>query len=148
MLFRKIIRNSKGLTLVELLAVIVILGIISVIAMLSILTVIENSRKDAHIANAQIIANAVKIYAGSEKYSMDNFVGKQTTLKKLIDEGFINQIKDPSSSGTYNQESTFVTIVKDGNDYQFSIVLVGNNGNTYINNQTVSSLKREEILIP
>ena len=43
-LLQKRLKNEKGLTLVELLAVIVILGVIAAIAVPSIGNIIENSR--------------------------------------------------------------------------------------------------------
>ncbi|MDV2885810.1 type II secretion system protein [Alkalihalophilus pseudofirmus] len=56
-------KNEKGLTLVELLAVVVILGIIAAIAVPSIGGIIENSKKDAAISNAQQVISAARLYA-------------------------------------------------------------------------------------
>ena len=47
---QKRLKNEKGLTLVELLAVIVILGIIAAIAVPSIGNIVENSRVKALIS--------------------------------------------------------------------------------------------------
>jgi type IV pilus assembly protein PilA len=60
---KKRIKNQRGMTLVELLAVIVILGIISAIAIPSIGKVIENSKRDAIRADAIQVLNAAKLYA-------------------------------------------------------------------------------------
>jgi|SRR5690606_32642282 len=61
-ILKKRIRNEKGLSLVELLAVIVILGIISAIAVPAIGNIIENSRVKAELADAIQIMNAANIY--------------------------------------------------------------------------------------
>ena len=45
---RRLFKNQKGFTLVELLAVIVILGIIAAIAIPSIGGIIDKSKEDAH----------------------------------------------------------------------------------------------------
>ena len=59
---KKRIKNEKGLTLIELLAVIVILAIISVIAMPAIGGLIENSRVKAMKSDAVNIINAANLY--------------------------------------------------------------------------------------
>ncbi|WP_425265919.1 prepilin-type N-terminal cleavage/methylation domain-containing protein [Anoxybacillus pushchinoensis] len=60
--YKRFIRNEKGLTLIELLAVIVILGIIAAIAIPSIGGIINKSKDDAKIAEGIQIINAAKLY--------------------------------------------------------------------------------------
>jgi type IV pilus assembly protein PilA len=59
---RKRLKNEKGLTLVELLAVIVILGIIAAIAVPAIGNIIDNSRVKAIKADAQNVLAAANLY--------------------------------------------------------------------------------------
>jgi type IV pilus assembly protein PilA len=54
--------NNKGVTLIELLIVIVVLGIISAFAIPAVGTIIENTEKDAILADAIAIENAAKLY--------------------------------------------------------------------------------------
>ncbi|OEH91454.1 type II secretion system protein [Bacillus solimangrovi] len=64
-------RSQRGLTLVELLAVIVILGIMATIAVLSLRTVIENVSNEAIVAEAVNIIQATKL---ERSHQRDNAV--------------------------------------------------------------------------
>ncbi|MFH5880844.1 prepilin-type N-terminal cleavage/methylation domain-containing protein [Liberiplasma polymorphum] len=59
------IKNNKGVTLVELLIVIVILGIIAAISIPAVGGIVTNAQKDAVIADAVSIRNAANLYCTS-----------------------------------------------------------------------------------
>lgn len=104
-MLKKFIRNEKGLTLIELLAVIVILGIIAAIAIPSIGGLIDNSKKDAHVANAQQMINAAKIAVTADK-DLIPANGKYTVLPLayLEDKGYLETVKDPDGgTATYKK---------------------------------------------
>jgi len=95
-------RNEKGLTLIELLAVIVILAIIAAIAIPSVSGIINKSKDKTEIANAHLIIDAAR-----NKFSMENLVPNATvtsetvTLQQLVDEGYLEQApKDPKAANT------------------------------------------------
>jgi type IV pilus assembly protein PilA len=95
-MMKRLVKNERGLTLIELLAVIVILGIIAAIAIPAIGGLIDNSKKDAHVSNAQQMINAAKIAVTADKDLIpDN--GKYTlvSLQYLEDEGYLETVKDP-----------------------------------------------------
>lgn len=100
-MLKKLIRNEKGLTLIELLAVIVILGIIAAIAIPSIGGLIDNSKKDAHVANAQQMINAAKIAVTADK-DLIPANGKYTVLPLayLENKGYLETVKDPDGDTT------------------------------------------------
>ena len=56
------IKNNKGVTLVELLIVIVVMGIIAAFAIPAVGTIIENTNRDAVLADAIAVENAAKLY--------------------------------------------------------------------------------------
>ncbi len=87
---RKLKKDQRGLTLVELLAVVVILAIVSAIAFVLIGNVIENSKKDAHIANAQQVISAVKLAEASGEVDLPlagsvNVLTQVKTIGKIVD---------------------------------------------------------------
>jgi prepilin-type N-terminal cleavage/methylation domain-containing protein len=56
-------KKQKGMTLVELLAVIVILGIVAAIGTVAIGGIISKSKKDADLSSRTMIIEAAKLYA-------------------------------------------------------------------------------------
>ena len=112
-------KDQRGLTLVELLAVVVILAIVAAIAFVLIGNIIENSRKDAHISNAQQVISAAKLAESSG----DAFQGNQTTADftnaKL--KPYLGDIVDPWEKEDY----TTITVTKSGSSY--SVTLSNNN---------------------
>ena len=56
------IKSNKGVTLVELLIVIVVMGIIAAFAIPAVGTIIENTQKDSVLADALAIENAAKLF--------------------------------------------------------------------------------------
>lgn len=81
---KKQLKNEKGLTLVELLAVIVILGIIAAIAIPAIGNIIDNSRAKAVLADGMNALNAANIY-----YIENPKAESPVTVAVLETEGFL-----------------------------------------------------------
>lgn len=100
---QKKLKNEKGLTLVELLAVIVILGIIAAIAVPSIGSIIENSRIKAAKADALNAMSAAQLYFA------ENDTPDSVTLKVLKDEGYMQDL------GTLLETDGVINKGKDGN---------------------------------
>ena len=74
-------RNNKGFTLVELLAVIVIMGILMLVAIPSITRTIENSRKDTFVDIAKSYGNAARTLWTSDNLTCDG------TVSSAVDDG-------------------------------------------------------------
>ncbi|MBU1020017.1 MAG: prepilin-type N-terminal cleavage/methylation domain-containing protein [Firmicutes bacterium] len=65
------IKNNKGVTLIELLIVIVVMGIIAAFAIPAVGTIIDNTNKDAVIADALAVENAANLYCASTQCDSD-----------------------------------------------------------------------------
>ena len=87
-------KNNKGYSLVELLAVIVILGIIAVLSIVGYTNYIKYSREKAYDTMARSAANA----AG--EYSMDYLGVNMVTLAELTEEEYLEYPHDPSNKGS------------------------------------------------
>lgn len=84
LLNKKLLKNQKGLTLIELLAVVVILAIVAAIAIPAIGNIIENSRYTAVKADAINVLNAANLYYTDTSNPKD-----PVTAQELIDAGFL-----------------------------------------------------------
>jgi type IV pilus assembly protein PilA len=145
-MMKRLVKNERGLTLIELLAVIVILGIIVAIAIPAIGAIIDNSKKDAHIANAKQMASAARLAISTNQVSGTTIT---LSMKELNDQGFLDKIpKSPGDLGDYDTEKSEVVVTKDTTSGKrtYKVTLVGADG-TYINDKEVDGLSRNDVTI-
>jgi len=84
---KKRIKNEKGLTLIELLAVIVILAIIAAIAIPAIGNIIQNSR------DKSALSESLNIISGAKIAMMDNACASKTECNGKELESFVDGIE-------------------------------------------------------
>lgn len=135
---KKRLKDQRGLTLVELLAVIVILGIISAIAIPSIGGIIEKSRFDASKADTIQLYNAAKLLYASEG---DNAIttGATATAYTNTDPGKLKdfiELKGNLTSWTVNIAAKGVVTIKAEGKGSF------NTGDTALGLEGINGLTR------
>ncbi len=109
---KKRIKNEKGLSLVELLAVIVILAIVAAIAIPAIGSIIENSRVKALKADAATIISAANIYytdGKTDEFKLGEAGATGATYVDLSSTPSVTVTKDGKLSGTLSKSNITLT---------------------------------------
>ncbi|WP_421380191.1 type II secretion system protein [Bacillus salacetis] len=128
--------NQKGLTLVELLAVVVIMGIIGMIAVLAIGQIIEKSKHQAFVANAHTLKDAATLYV--KESLLHDKEPTLVTYKTLYENNMIEKIQDPFTKKLLDPESneSYVVVNKESIESICFIgetkKLCGKDGDAYI----------------
>ncbi|MGG3209654.1 prepilin-type N-terminal cleavage/methylation domain-containing protein [Geobacillus stearothermophilus] len=125
-MFKRVLKNERGLTLIELLAVIVILGIVAAIAIPAIGGLINKSKDDAKIAEGIQIINAAKLYMTANP--PDTF---PATLTKDQLDSYLDNVKDKGKD--YEVE-----VKKDDKNGKYSYVLKKHDANDVLNDTELS----------
>ncbi|MCY9545645.1 prepilin-type N-terminal cleavage/methylation domain-containing protein [Lysinibacillus xylanilyticus] len=84
---KKLLKNQKGLTLIELLAVIVILAIVAAIAIPAIGNIIDNSKLNGVKADAINVLNAANLYYTDNPDANDDVKVSELITAKYLDAG-------------------------------------------------------------
>lgn len=111
-------RMNRGMTLFELLAVIVILGIVASIAVIIVTNVIEKMRMQAFVSDAYAMYEAARLRVGAEKVEfLAPRSSEALTYKQLVEDGVLEPIKDPFTGNVLSTETnpSYVLIKKDEN---------------------------------
>lgn len=100
--------NQKGLTLIELLAVIVILAIVAAIAIPAIANLIQNQRDKAVLADASSIISAAKLAVAAGDCNLDAAEGDadacddgNAAFKSYVGEVQGDEVSDPTADPDY-----------------------------------------------
>ena len=140
---KRIMKDEEGLTLVELLAVVVIMAIIAGIAAVSISKVIQRTREDAQVSNVQQMLASANLY----DIETEGGLKENANLSELKKEGTIKSTsfvaKDKEDSITFEKDSKGVITI----DLPDNVLFAGKKGNTgtKISEENSGSIKRETL---
>ena len=140
------LKNKKGFTLVELLAIVVILAIIMVLAAPSMTKQIAKKEETDQTILDEKISNAAKIYAA--KYYSEKIVSCTTigncdinfTLNDLEQDGLIN-LKDKCS----NAMDKNISIVREASGIKYDYKYINNKGGEALDDVIINDCASEKI---
>lgn len=97
-------KNNKGFTLVETIAVIIILGVVLSIAVPSITNVVKSTNKNRMISDAETFISEVKEYVESDT------IGNTPSDNKYRLEDIKTKLSESPYGKTYNTTNSYVDI--------------------------------------
>ena len=123
--------NKKGFTLIEILAVIIIIGVIAIIAIPSISKYLKSSKDTVYISYEKTMVDAAKnkvVECLSSEKSNCELPEKEEELKLyldiLIDEGYLDNMKDPETKEFCEAANSYIKIKGDNaGDYKYKACL-------------------------
>ncbi len=111
------IKNNKGVTLVELLIVIVVMGLIAAFSIPAVGQIIENTNKDAVLNDALQVENAAKTYcntvstcvAGTTTLSWDNV---DEYVSGITESNYVFGATPATTVATYESDGSWHVIME------------------------------------
>lgn len=136
---KKMLKNAKGLTLVELLAVIVILGIVAAIAVPAIGNTIEKSKTKADLGSYDMIVDAAIRWSIEEQADGNAGTTSDVSISdKLVDAGYL--AKAPSKFNTAGQLTPATFSVSKNATGGITVVIKAADGTTISKNNDGDAL--------
>lgn len=120
-------KNNKGFTMIELLAVIVILGILSIMAIVGVSSLIDRSKKEDAIQSEKTLKMAAESYYQTNQSELPKAIGEKRRIDatELKAKKYLKQsIKD--SKGNDCTNNSYVLVYKESTtEYSYETYLCG-----------------------
>lgn len=119
--------NSKGFTLIELLAAITILSIMMLLAIPNVVGVVQRNKNKTYVEDAKKMITLAKYKIKKKPFS------EGSECYKLEDLDESQEINDAPNGGTYEQESSWVKVIRDqeSGEYQYRVQIVEKKNDKY-----------------
>ena len=120
------ITNKKGFTLIELLVTIVILGLLVTLGYVSVRAILDRGNESYYRTQEDMLILAGRDYFADYRSKLPKEIGETTfvTLKTLIDEKYIDPIKDENEKDCDVDESRVTVEKVTEKEYQYYASLV------------------------
>ena len=130
-------KNKKGFTLIELIAVIVILGLLMVIVIPAVSRYIDNSKKETYLKQINSLIDTVRygINSGDNTYSMNGESSKQFDLKDVVLE-----------KGSKTVKEGYLLVQKKKDEYKYYVLVSDEENNYCIALTDVNNLSKNNIV--
>lgn len=124
--------NKKGFTMIELMAVITLLGIMTTLAVVSVSKYLNKSKKTVYRDYEDTLKNATTNYFLNHTGllpEINDARGTKVLATTLINEGYLENMKDPQNGSLYCNENSYVIVTRKDNvgfnmDLEYRVCLV------------------------
>lgn len=123
-MMKKTLTSKTGVTIIELVAILVILGIIASIGVFTIGNIIQNSKQKADIAQLSYINDATQImFVSTEETTFESLESVEAKLTYLVEHGFLSTFPNnnlDTNSYVYLDESNLWVLETDLGEITFT----------------------------
>ena len=124
--------NKKGFTMIELMATITLLGIMSTLAVVSVSKYLNKSKKAVYRDYEDTLKNATTNYFLDHTGllpEINDVRGTKVLATTLVNEGYLENMKDPKNNSLYCNNSSYVIVTRKDNvgfnmDLEYRVCLV------------------------
>lgn len=144
-------KNKKGFTIIELLAVIILMAIISTIIVPAVIGMVNKSKEKSIQQQYDMIRAGAKAYINANPFieipNELNYNSITVTLDTLIKGGFVKKgIVNPETNEPFNVNSTTVKISNIANNYIYDVYFGGKLVSTDSNNVQGNEIDKVPII--